>query len=254
MRHTARLLALGVIIILLAAAVDGQERRTYAGRRVADVLRELQSAQVRIIFSSDLVPPTLTVKAEPKPASPREIAQQILASHGHLGTQFEVRLNDGGLRVSVREGTVALENARGRWVSNEGEALHVVPGRTIERRSIQTDGTEWSWVNDLAPAFVLEGSTLGAFLDWAARHLRIAVAVRRSRHARSRRADRSSRIDRGSVCRRSPRRRASHVRPDVPPRRKAGHRHRSPAFSAMTPYSASFMLPISVSRTPLYVR
>lgn len=170
MRHTARLLALGVIIILLAAAVDGQERRTYAGRRVADVLRELQSAQVRIIFSSDLVPPTLTVKAEPKPASPREIAQQILASHGHLGTQFEVRLNDGGLRVSVREGTVALENARGRWISNEGDALHVVPGRAIERRSIQTDGEEWSWLNDLTPAFVLEGSTLGAFLDWAARH------------------------------------------------------------------------------------
>lgn len=88
----------------------------------------------------------------------------------HLGTQFEVRLNDGELRVSVREGTVALESAGGRWISNEGEALHVVPGRTIERRSIPTDGGEWSWVNDLAPAFVLEGSTLGAFLDWAARH------------------------------------------------------------------------------------
>ena len=82
MRRTGRLFALGVLVVLLAAAVEGHQRRAYTGRRVADVLRELQSEQLRIIFSSDLVPPTLVVKAEPKPASPREIARQILASHG----------------------------------------------------------------------------------------------------------------------------------------------------------------------------
>jgi ferric-dicitrate binding protein FerR (iron transport regulator) len=88
----------------------------------------------------------------------------------HLGTQFEVRLDVGGLRIRVREGTVAIENADGRWVSREGEALRVTRGRPPERRSIFTYGSEWGWVDELAPPFVLEGSTLGAFLHWASRH------------------------------------------------------------------------------------
>ena len=79
---TTRVLGIAAVIVLAAVAAHGHQARTYAGRRVADVLRELQSAQLRIIFSSDLVPPALLVKAEPKPASPRDIAQQILAPHG----------------------------------------------------------------------------------------------------------------------------------------------------------------------------
>ena len=88
----------------------------------------------------------------------------------HLGTQFEVRLEDGGLRVRVREGTVAVENAEGRWISHEGEALRVAPGEAPERHAILTHGAEWNWVNELAPPFTLEGATLGAFLEWAGRH------------------------------------------------------------------------------------
>jgi len=82
MRPTTRVLGIATVIVLVAAAAHGQQARTYAGRRVADVLRELQSPQLRIIFSSDLVPPALVVKAEPKGATPRDIAQQILAPHG----------------------------------------------------------------------------------------------------------------------------------------------------------------------------
>jgi hypothetical protein len=65
-------------IPVITAAQEGK----YVGRPVAEVLRELQSDRFRIIFSSDLVPPSLKVKAEPKGGNPRELAQQILASHG----------------------------------------------------------------------------------------------------------------------------------------------------------------------------
>lgn len=65
----------------LAPATAAQEGK-YAGRPVADVLRELQTPELRIIFSSDLVPPALRVKNEPKSRSSREIAMQILAPHG----------------------------------------------------------------------------------------------------------------------------------------------------------------------------
>ena len=63
---------LAVITFLISFAVvpaSAQRAPVYAGRPVADVLRELQSPTLRIIFSSDLVPPTLLVKAEPKAAT-----------------------------------------------------------------------------------------------------------------------------------------------------------------------------------------
>ena len=73
-----------LLLLLLCAipAITAAQEGKYVGRPVADVLRELQSDRLRIIFSSDLVPPSLSVKAEPKGRNPRELAQQILASHG----------------------------------------------------------------------------------------------------------------------------------------------------------------------------
>ncbi len=84
MKRIVRLLTIGAIVLAMATipAAAAAQNRTYAGRPIADVLRELQTADFRVIFSSDLVPPTLLVKAEPKPAPPRQMAQQILAPHG----------------------------------------------------------------------------------------------------------------------------------------------------------------------------
>src|SRR5690348_5929850 len=67
--------------VALGAAWADQDRRVYAGRRVAEVLRELQLGGLPLIFSDDLVPPMLRVKAEPKGTSPRQIAIDILAPY-----------------------------------------------------------------------------------------------------------------------------------------------------------------------------
>ena len=79
-------LAASVLAAALAAAVPataiGQDATRYAGRRVDDVLRQLQATGARIIFASNLVPPTLRVKAEPVARSPRDIAEEVLAPHG----------------------------------------------------------------------------------------------------------------------------------------------------------------------------
>jgi TonB dependent receptor/TonB-dependent Receptor Plug Domain len=80
---TARLIA-AVVTLLLALPVPplaADETRRYAGRLVADVLRELQP-DLRIIFSSDLVPSSLRVKDEPTVRDRRQIALQILSPHG----------------------------------------------------------------------------------------------------------------------------------------------------------------------------
>jgi hypothetical protein len=81
----ARLLLIVPIVLLGAPAVSlaGQaQARSHVGRAVADVLRELQATQLKIIFSSERVPPALRVVREPRGTDPRDIALQILEPHG----------------------------------------------------------------------------------------------------------------------------------------------------------------------------
>ena len=70
-------LAVGVVLPVQAA-----QTRSYAGRPVADVLQELQTPELRIIFSTDLVRPAMRVQTEPKSTDPKEIAREILEPHG----------------------------------------------------------------------------------------------------------------------------------------------------------------------------
>jgi hypothetical protein len=72
---------LAMIWVSAAVAAAGQGR-PYAGRLVAEVLKELQDGGLRIVFSSDLVTPALRVKAEPSAREPRRIAAEILEPHG----------------------------------------------------------------------------------------------------------------------------------------------------------------------------
>lgn len=76
------------VLICLAASTFGAGvaqasfQHQYQGRRVEEVLRQLQAEGARIMFSSTLVPSELRVKAEPRGRTPREIAEEILAPHG----------------------------------------------------------------------------------------------------------------------------------------------------------------------------
>ena len=61
-----------------SASAEAQAARKFAGRPVADVLRELQAGGERIIFTSALVPPDIRVRTEPRAKERREIAREIL--------------------------------------------------------------------------------------------------------------------------------------------------------------------------------
>ena len=72
-----------VTVVWLAGSTDATaQTRRYAGRPVAEVLQELQTPELRFIFSSDLVPPSLRVTLEPTAQDRRQIARQILEAHG----------------------------------------------------------------------------------------------------------------------------------------------------------------------------
>jgi hypothetical protein len=87
----------------------------------------------------------------------------------HVGTQFEVRLEDSSLRVLVREGAVAVERDGTRWISQTGEALMLSRSGPPVREVIPTFGPDWKWVADLAEPFQLEGARVPAFLQWVSR-------------------------------------------------------------------------------------
>jgi ferric-dicitrate binding protein FerR (iron transport regulator) len=90
----------------------------------------------------------------------------------HVGTQYEVRLLKSDVRIRVREGRVELSDPSGVAERvDAGEQLTVVASGGHERIAIDTGGTEWAWVTDIAPPFEIEGRSLREFLSWAGREL-----------------------------------------------------------------------------------
>jgi hypothetical protein len=62
------------------AAAPAKPRLT--GRSLIEVLREFQAEGFRLIFSSDLVSPSLRIAAEPRGRNVRAIIADLLAPHG----------------------------------------------------------------------------------------------------------------------------------------------------------------------------
>ena len=90
----------------------------------------------------------------------------------HVGTQYEARLVNGGVRIRVREGRVELLPQHGSPQSAQrGEQLLVSTAGAIERGAIEPNDAEWDWAASAAPAFDINGRPVHAFLDWAGREL-----------------------------------------------------------------------------------
>lgn len=109
------------------------------------------------------------VDSGPGPRSTGWTIDTPLATIHHVGTQFEVRLRDGAVRVRVREGTVVVERQETRWTSTAGEAVLVKAAGAVTREPIPTSGPDWAWVASVATSFRLEGATLPQFLHWVSR-------------------------------------------------------------------------------------
>lgn len=86
-----------------------------------------------------------------------------------VGTLFEVRLDDGRMRLRVREGAVNLDRDGRLHDAGPGIELTVDAAGGLTRRSIPVFGPEWEWILTIAPTFELEGSTLDVFLEWVNR-------------------------------------------------------------------------------------
>ncbi|MCH9649000.1 MAG: FecR family protein [Deltaproteobacteria bacterium] len=84
----------------------------------------------------------------------------------NIGTQFEVRLWPGAVRVQVREGEIALAAASGEpYRAVAGTALEL-RGEALSRNEVDPFGEAWAWLAAVPRPFRLEGQYLRKFLDW----------------------------------------------------------------------------------------
>jgi ferric-dicitrate binding protein FerR (iron transport regulator) len=88
-----------------------------------------------------------------------------------IGTRFLVRLDPeaAALSVRVRDGRVELERRGALHEAGGGEEMVVRTDGSFVRREAPGHGPAWDWVVATAPAFELEGSTLGELLAWVSR-------------------------------------------------------------------------------------
>jgi ferric-dicitrate binding protein FerR (iron transport regulator) len=106
-----------------------------------------------------------------------------------IGTQFDVRLADGGMRIRVRDGEVRVTYANGVDArAGAGEALFSKPDGSIDRRPVAATGNTWAWAERAAPTFSVGGKTLGEFLDWVSREGAWTVTFADSRSSKAARA------------------------------------------------------------------
>jgi ferric-dicitrate binding protein FerR (iron transport regulator) len=99
------------------------------------------------------------------------VVQTPLGAITDVGTEFEVRLEGGHVRVRVREGRVDLRSQTATAGTElDADANHVVA------RPISRTGDEWEWIVRAAPPLRLEGRRLREVVGVAAREKGLSVA------------------------------------------------------------------------------
>lgn len=92
-----------------------------------------------------------------------------------LGTRFEVRVQDGELRVRVRQGIVSLDREGGSREIPSGTELILDQAGGSRTAIVPPRDPGWNWILAVAPEFEMEGRTLGEFLDWVSTETGMSV-------------------------------------------------------------------------------
>ncbi|HVS01751.1 MAG TPA: TonB-dependent receptor [Thermoanaerobaculia bacterium] len=171
------LLLAGAFAITAARAAAPEAQPPLAGRPLAEVLAELQSRGLPVVFTSGLVRHDMVVLAEPTGRRAREILEQVLAPHG-LGVQEA----PGGLLVVVRAaGTEESGAIAGRVVARGGRGG--LPGANVRvleaERAVTVDAEGRFLIAELPPAaYTLEASAPG-FLEQRLGGIEVAAGAAR---------------------------------------------------------------------------
>ena len=97
-----------ITLYVYALPILAQSRSdTFAGRRLEDALRLLQTRGLRLVFSSELVTPEMRVKSEPRAQTPSGQVSELLEPHGLIPEN-----GPGGVIQVVRQKRPTVERTR----------------------------------------------------------------------------------------------------------------------------------------------
>jgi outer membrane receptor protein involved in Fe transport len=123
----------GFVCVVTVSVALAQAAAPLVGRSVQSVIDELRAAGSPFVYSTNLVPPSLRVTAEPRAAAPLALAREILAPHG-----LAVR-EEGQVWLVVRgERPSNADPPRARAVVTARAAY---AGSTIDAITVQLDAT-----------------------------------------------------------------------------------------------------------------
>lgn len=157
---------------------------THSGERIAlrtiggATLRVDGGTQLRLISSSILDLRRGAVYADSGSAAAAVDALEIRTPWGivrDIGTQFQVRLVEDGIQLSVREGKARLEREGRSHEATSGMELVMHADAQVTARPISRTGESWEWIAGIAPPFALEGRRLGEYLDWVGQETGLAI-------------------------------------------------------------------------------
>ncbi len=86
-----------------------------------------------------------------------------------IGTQFELHVAGGSLRLRVREGRVEIDRAGQLLTGSAGEQLEIDVLGGVTRSLISSTDMAWQWVETTAPAPDIDGQPATVLLAWVAR-------------------------------------------------------------------------------------
>ncbi|MEO1247313.1 MAG: FecR domain-containing protein [Pseudomonadota bacterium] len=88
----------------------------------------------------------------------------------HVGTQYMTDISETDLlRVSVREGQVAITGLYYEALAGVGEQVVLHGDRAPLVTKLATHSAEWRWVETVAPTVDMEGKTFYDLLEWVCR-------------------------------------------------------------------------------------
>jgi ferric-dicitrate binding protein FerR (iron transport regulator) len=155
--------------------LTGSEVRTGRGSRVGLVLAQGASlrldelTEIRLVSGTRVEVVTGTAYVDSRAAGETIEVLTPVALTRDVGTQFEVRYQDGEQRVRVREGVVLMQLGAQEYRGEAGEQLIVSPAGNVQRATIAANDASWEWVQLVTRAPEIDNRPLSDLLTWVAR-------------------------------------------------------------------------------------
>jgi ferric-dicitrate binding protein FerR (iron transport regulator) len=154
----------GVDSRLAATWLNGESLRLDEQTRVLLVSENrLDLISGRIYIDSNSVEPGLLSIATPQ------------GMVRHLGTRYMTRFSKGELLVSVRQGKVEVSGPSETALASAGQQLSISINGVSSLAPIAVFGDDWAWLEQVSPAYNLDGRSMADFLDWVSRETGRAV-------------------------------------------------------------------------------